>query len=130
MRLRMSGVQMTTRRELAPYLVAVVVGAALWFATSMLTGRREPWDAPAYWAVAYPLAILASAVIGYFYPARSWRWPLALFAAQFFAMCVLNRELGNLWPLGLVLFAALALPAVLAATLAARRASRSREGPL
>jgi hypothetical protein len=119
---------MTARRALVPYLVAVVVGAALWVTASMLTGRREPWDASAYWAVAYPLAILASAVLGYFYPERPWRWPLALFAAQFVSMCVLNGELGNLWPLGLVLFAVLALPAVLAAALAARLVDRSREG--
>jgi hypothetical protein len=124
----MSGVPMTAGRALAPHFVALVLGAALWVATSMLTGRREPWDASAYWAVAYPLAILASAVLGYIYPERAWRWPFAVFVAQFISMCVLNGELGNLWPLGLLLFAVLALPALLATTLAARLAGRSREG--
>ena len=45
---------------------------------------------------------------------------LVLFASQFLAMCVRNGELGSLWPLGLALFAVLALPGVVLATVAAR----------
>lgn len=119
---------MTTHRTFVPVLFAAVVGAALWLAASLLTGKREAWDAGSYWVVVYPLCILACAYLGYVYPKHPWRWALVLFAAQFLAMCVLNRELGNLWPLGLVLFAIIALPGVLAAKLASRLSSRSGEG--
>jgi hypothetical protein len=111
-----------------PFLIAVVLGAALWFGISMLTGKREPWDAQAYWALAYPAAILAAALLGYFYPERPWRWAALLFASQFLAMCVRNGELGNLWPLGIAVFAVLALPAVIAARLAARFNRRPARG--
>jgi len=108
-------------------LIAAVVGAALWVAVSMMSGRGEAWDSSAYWALAYPLAILVSALLGYFYPERTWRWPLVLFAAQFVAMVVRSSELGGLWPLGLVMFGILSLPAVLAARLAARLGRRSAD---
>ncbi len=119
---------MTARRVFAPHLVAVIVGAALWIATSMLTGRREAWDASAYWTLTYPASILAAALLGYFYPDRSWRWPLLLFASQFVAMCVRNGEAGSLWPLGMAMFAILALPALVAARLASRFSRRPAQG--
>jgi len=58
------------------------------------------------------------------FPDRPWRWALLLFSGQFLGMCVRNGEIGNLWPLGLLAFGFLALPAVLAAFLAAKLASR------
>ena len=112
----------------APFLVAAVLGVALWLGTAILTGRREPWDSGAYWALAYPAAIVAAALLAYLYPERPWRWPAVLFAAQFLAMCVHNGELGNLWPLGIAMFAVLSMPAVIAARLAARFARRSTQG--
>jgi hypothetical protein len=108
-------------------VIAAVVGAVLWFVTSLLAGQREPWDTSAYWAIAYPLALLTCALLGYSYPERPWRWPLVLFAAQFIAMCVRNGELGNLWPLGMALFFVLSLPGIAAAKVAARFNSASRE---
>jgi hypothetical protein len=115
-----------SRGVTVPVVVAISAGAVLWFAASVLTGRREPWDATAYWTLVYPAGIVVAALLGYFFPKRAWRWPALLFASQFLAMCVRNGELGNLWPLGLVMFAILALPAVAAARIAARFGSRAR----
>jgi len=111
---------MTERKIVPAAIIAAAIGFALWFVTSLVTGKREPWDASAYWSVAYPLALLACGVLGYAYPQRPWRWALVLFASQFLAMCVRNGELGSLWPLGLALFAVLALPGVVLAKVAAR----------
>jgi hypothetical protein len=118
---------MTSRSATVPVSVAIAAGVALWFVTSALTGKREPWDASAYWAIAYPAAILTSALLGYSYPERPWRWALVLFESQFLAMCVRNGELGNLWPLGMAMFAVIALPAVFAARLASRLSVASAE---
>ena len=111
---------MTERKIFPAAVIASAIGFALWFVTSLVTGKREPWDASAYWSVAYPLALLACGVLGCAYPQRPWRWALVLFASQFLAMCVRNGELASLWPLGLALFAVLALPGVVLATVAAR----------
>jgi hypothetical protein len=103
--------------------LALVIGAGLWIGASLLGGRREAWDGAAYWALAYPLALLAAALLGWRFPDRPARWALLLFAGQFVGMVLRNGELGSLWPLGLVVFGVLALPAVLLARLAARRAA-------
>ena len=118
---------MADRSSLKAVAAAAVAGFALWLLSSLLTGQREPWDASAYWTLAYPLAVLACGVLGYRYPERPWRWALALFAGQFIAMCVRNGEVGNLWPLGMALFAVLALPGILAAEVAARIGTASGE---
>ena len=106
------------------FVVAAVIGVTLWFAASTLAGRREAWDAPSYWIGAYPLAIGMAGVLGFVYPERPWRWTLVLFESQFVAMCVRNGELGGLWPLGLALFAIIALPAVVVAAAGSRLRSR------
>lgn len=111
---------MARSHTLQAVVIASAAGAALWFVTSILNGSREAWDGAGYWSVAYPLALLACALLGYRYPARPWRWAGVMFLAQFVAMCVRNGELGSLWPLGLALFAILSLPGVAAAVVAAR----------
>jgi hypothetical protein len=116
---------MTTRSAIVPSSIAATIGIALWLATAALTGRREAWDASAYWTVAYPVALGACALLGYLYPSRAWLWAIVLFEAQFLAMCIRNGEIGNLWPLGLMLFAVLALPGVLVAQLTSRRARQA-----
>jgi hypothetical protein len=123
-----TGHQMSARAVLVPVSVAAIVGAVLWFAAAMLSGRREAWDGAAYWALAYPAAILVCAYLGYSHPDRPWRWALVLFQAQFIAMCVRNGELGSLWPLGVMMFAAIALPGIVVATLSAHLRSRPGEG--
>lgn len=111
----------------AATLLAAVLGVALWLLGALITPTREPWDSRAYWVVAYPLAVAACAWLGHRYPVRTWRWALVLFEAQFLAMCVRNRELGNLWPMGLLLFAVVALPGVVAARVAARFSRDARQ---
>lgn len=117
---------MKDQRLSTPVLVASVAGATLWLATAAFSGKREAWDAAAYWLLAYPVALLVCAYLGYAYPKRSWRWALVLFEAQLIAMCIRNGEFGSLLPLGVVLFAILALPGIFAARLAARFATKSK----
>jgi hypothetical protein len=101
------------------YTIAAVAGVALWLATSALGGRSEPWDAPIYWSVAYPVALMLSAGLGYLFPQRPWRWALTVMFMQAAVMVVGGAGLGLL-PLGLVVLGVLSLPAVLFAGLAAR----------
>jgi hypothetical protein len=101
-----------------PFTIAAIAGAALWIGASVLSGKREPWDASVYWVIVYPIAMALSFLLGYLHPRRSWRWPLALFLFQFVGMVLRNGELGNLWPLGLAVFAILSIPGILVARLA------------
>ena len=110
--------------RLLPPFIALVAGMLLWQFAASASGRREAWDAPEYWGVAYPLALLVAAVFGGCFPERPWRWALAIFLGQFLAMTLRNGELGGLWPLGLALSGVLALPALALAAVAARLRQR------
>jgi hypothetical protein len=111
---------MKSQSDVIPAVTSITVGATLWLVSAALAGKREAWDAPQYRAVAYPVALATCALLGRAYPTRPWRWALWLFEAQLVAMCVRNRELGSLFPLGMLLFAVIALPGMLLAILGAR----------
>ncbi len=108
------------------YVAALVLGLALWFAFAAIAGRREPWDGPGYWSIAWPLGIALSGLLGWLFPQRPWRWALVLFWSQMLQMALAGSGLG-LWPLGLALLTALAVPGMLAAKLAARLRLRDAE---
>jgi hypothetical protein len=107
-----------------PWALALALGIVLWFLALLGTGQREPWDSPVYWQLAYPLALLGGAGLGWAFPLKAWRWPFAVFLGQFLGAWLRNGEIGNLWPLALGWFAILALPGVPLAWLAARWRSR------
>jgi hypothetical protein len=98
------------RRIMVPAGIAFAFGFAMWMIASIASGRKEPWDAPFYWSMLYPGAIALCAVLGWFWPRRSWLWALVLFEAQIVAATVRSGEVGNLWPLAMMLFAFMALP--------------------
>jgi hypothetical protein len=106
------------------YAISVLTGMVLWFAAMTSSRTREPWDDPAYWSLAYPAAIVACGLLGFFFSNRPWRWPLALFCGQFLAMILRAGALGNLWPLGLLLFLVLSVPGIAIAKLGARLNAR------
>ena len=93
------------------YGIAIVAGTILWFATSAMSGRREPWDSSLYWTVAYPIAIVLSGVLGYAFPQKPWRWAAVVIFSQLIVMIVGGSGFGLL-PLGVVLLTVLSLPAV------------------
>lgn len=117
----------TPKRGAVRFAIALGGGAAVWILASIVGGRPEAWDTDAYWTVGYPLALLVSGGLGYLFPERPWRWALAVFAGQFVAMVARNGEIGALAPLGLALFAILALPAVAVAMVASRMHRRSAD---
>src|SRR5688572_7660593 len=40
------------------YAIAIIGGALLWLAATLISGKREAWDSSLYWTVAYPLSIV------------------------------------------------------------------------
>lgn len=107
-------------------LLSALIGAALWLLASRFANGREAWDAPGYWQLGYPLALLASAALGWWFPRGAWRWPLVMFVAQSLTAFVLAGELGNLWPLAIAMFVILSLPGVALAVFTAWLRRRSR----
>lgn len=107
-------------------LLAIACGLLLWGVGALLIHRREPWDSGLYWVLIYPLGMVVSARLAWHHPQRPGLLALLVFESQYLGQMLRNGEPGNLRPLGRGLFALVALPAVVAARLAAAR-SPSRE---
>ena len=101
------------------YAIAIIGGALLWLAATLISGKREAWDSSLYWTVAYPLSIVLAGWLGYQYPKRPWRWGLSILLAQAVVLAFAGGDYGML-PLGMILFAMLSLPAIGLAYVGAR----------
>jgi peptidoglycan/LPS O-acetylase OafA/YrhL len=110
----------TDSRATHAYAIAAVGGALLWIATMAATGRSEAWDSPHYWQITYPLCIVLAAILGYVQPERPWRWALTVMWIQALAMMLTSGSSWSLLPLGLIMFAVLAVPLIIAGGIAAR----------
>lgn len=123
-------------RTAACYVTAVITGLVSSLGVLLLAGvlsgglpealRREAWDTDLYWLIGLPLCYLVAGVLGYLGPERIWRWPLAMMATQGLVMLLFSRSGFSLLPLGLILFAILALPGIVTAWIG-RCARRFRE---
>jgi peptidoglycan/LPS O-acetylase OafA/YrhL len=108
----------TMRSPWLPSFLAVVAGAANWQYTREIAQGREPWDVPLYWQVSYPTLLLAAFLLGMAWRERPWRWAALLMAGQAawaLIVAIAAEGVPNLLPLGLIVFAVLALPCAIAA---------------
>jgi hypothetical protein len=101
-----------------PVAIAVVAGILAWDLVRLIGGRREAWDDPNYWVIGYPLMLATALMLGLGFAERPWRWAVVIVAAQ--AVWALFLGLAtdgsvSLFPLGLAMFAVLALPCIGAA---------------
>jgi peptidoglycan/LPS O-acetylase OafA/YrhL len=112
------------------YCLAIGAGVLLWIGTALVSGRSEAWDSPLYWSITYPLCLLLAGAFAYFEPERPWRWALALMLVQPLAMLLTSGSSLSLLPLGLVMFAILALPPILIARVVAWLRLRRRGFPV
>lgn len=108
-------------RSLAGYLTVAMAGLAFWKLANVVQGTSEPWDSPHYLGF-YFAALGLSAAFGFLFNERSWRWGIIVVFAQFPIMQVDSPPAvgANMWPVGLVFLAFLALPAAAASTAGAQ----------
>ena len=96
-----------------------ILAVAYWQLVSTLTGAPEPWDARAYWTLAYPASVALSAIAGRFLGKRAWLAGIVVTFAQLPVMW-LNNGSGPLWAVGLLFLMMLAIPCALVSALAGR----------
>ena len=101
----------TTGNLLAAAAVTLKVGVVFWVLVAWRTPGGEPWDAPAFWTVVYPIALAIAAVLGACFPRKAWLWGLLLMALQVPVVAVVSG-VGPLLLAGLVYALVLALPAM------------------
>lgn len=115
------GAMPTAERNL--YVLSAAVAVAVWLAPWLLLGRKEAWDHWTYFIVSIPTMSAVAAYAGFRARSRWWRWPLTLVLAQFVTALLLGG-FGNLFPLGVIVFAVLAVPMAITAAVAAWIARR------
>lgn len=101
----------TTGSSIAATAVTLKVGVVFWMLVAWRTPGGEPWDAPAFWTVAYPIALAIAAVLGACFPRKAWLWGLLLIALQVPVVAVMSG-VGPLLLAGVVYALVLALPAM------------------
>ncbi|QNR98820.1 hypothetical protein ICJ04_08060 [Stenotrophomonas sp. 169] len=113
---------------LAASVVTLTVGVVFWVLVAWRTPAGEPWDAPTYWTVVYPIALVIAAVLGACFPRRAWLWGLLLMVLQV-PVVVVASGFGPLLLAGLVYTLVLAVPAlaIAAAAGALRRRLHRRD---
>ena len=113
-------------RERWLIVVAIASGVLAWIVVTGVSGRREAWDSGLYWVIAVPFVCIVSAICGRLEPAHPLRWGVLPQVGQF-GWLLLTQGPGNLLPLGVIAFAVMSVPSILAAKVGARR-SRFRNG--
>lgn len=91
--------------------VLLLIGGLYWQTVVWVTDTTEPWDAPAYWRLWYPISLIMSALAGPFFKQCPWQAGLLLTFAQLPIMW-LNSGTGPLMIVGLMYLLALAIPAM------------------
>jgi hypothetical protein len=101
------------RGEWAGFAVAFLAGAAGWLVLAAGRNSGEGWDNPLYFSVFLPALIALAFLCGFLLPARPWRWTATMFGAQALVAFAANPS-ASLLPLGLIVFAVIAVPCLIA----------------
>jgi hypothetical protein len=113
------------RRLVGEILAVLLVGAVYWQLFCRMTGTLEPWDAPIYWGIGYPLSLILSAIIGRLLGAHGWLGG-ALFTLAQLPIMWINNGTGSLWVVGLMFLVVLAVPCAAISALTGRFSASSR----
>jgi hypothetical protein len=120
---------MTAKRagdnNLLPYVAAAMGGLITCMTIALVTGRREAWDAGAYFTVGIPVMVVLIFTIAWVFPDRPWRWTLAMAVGQSLSAFLQGSSLG-LFPLAMIFMTVVSIPQFIAGYLGARW-SRSRD---
>jgi hypothetical protein len=103
--------------------VAFGAGIALWMAANLTDDVREPWDGASF-GLFYAAALAVSAILGAFAQGRAWAVGAAVVWAMLPVMVIASGA-GPLIALGVIILAAMSLPAAGVAELAFRLRRRA-----
>lgn len=108
--------------RIALSIAAILIGVVAWEAAIPQGTRKEAWDLPVYWQIAYPLMVAGSFVLGLLGPSHPVRWGLLVGLGQgawSLIVTAIQKDVPNLPPLGLIMFAILSLPCIATAWIGA-----------
>ncbi len=89
-------------RAVVVFAVGALLGIVIWWASPMVTGHDEPWDAGGKYYLG--TLFLAGFVATIFLPKAFWVAPIGVYVGQLlFGLYLYDPESASLWPIGMVL---------------------------
>ena len=113
-------------RRFVPDILAIISGLVVWLVIGTVTESREAWDSGYYLGIGLPALALIVGVLAYFFPAHPGRLGVLPMVAQAVWMYA-TGPIGPFGPLGLMFFALLSMPCLLAADVGARFGRKRRQ---
>ena len=114
------------RRTWLAWSLAVATGAAVWLAVRLPAAGDPVRTGSLYLWFGWPAIVLASFFLGWAFPARAWRWPVAALGTE--AVLQLVSDGGGADPRDLVVLLLVAVPCLGAAWLGSAVGESGREG--
>jgi len=105
-----------------PFAGSMLGGFLVCLIISIATGRKEAWDAGAYFSLGIPVMCAVIFGIAYRFPNRAWRWTLSMAVGQAAAIASAGNSL-SLWPFSILAMTILSLPQLVAGWLASKLAA-------
>jgi hypothetical protein len=104
---------MNTQNNGLAYTISIGVGIVIWFLFNLFTNVPDPQSNILYWYIGYPIFIITSFILSYYFSIKAWRWPLCLILSQLVIGIVTSNNL-NLLPLGIIVHIVISIPCFIA----------------
>ena len=106
-------------------MIILILSLLYWQLVSLWGDVDEPWDATAYWTIAYPLSILFAGSAGWISRRHGWAVGMMISLSQWPVMA--TQEGGEThWAIGLIFLLPLSMPHGAAAFIGGRLKRRRR----
>jgi hypothetical protein len=106
---------MNTQQNKLPFAISISIGTLVWYFFSFYTNHTDPQSTKIYWQIGYPILILSSFIISYYFGISVWRWPLLLVFSQAVIGIIISKGGGNLLPIGIIVHIVISIPCIIAA---------------
>ena len=95
-------------------IVAICIGCIVWLAIWYTSNYSDPQGTDLYWYFGYPIMLLLSIVMGHYYSAHAWLWPLLMIMSQLAIGFILIKSDLNLLPIGILVYIVISVPCIAA----------------
>jgi hypothetical protein len=100
--------------EYSKVVIAIIIGAIIWTVFKVIARPQDPTDLLFYWQIGYPISILLSGIMGILFPERFWQWGIYIIFIQLVMTMFLTEGDWNLLPPGILFYALLTVPCIIA----------------
>lgn len=95
-------------------IISIGIGCIVWLCIKYKTNYSDPQGTDLYWYVGYPIFLLSSIGLGYYYSANAWLWPTLMIMSQLAIGFIFIKSDLNLLPIGIMVYITISVPCIVA----------------